>query len=245
MAEFTRADVERIVDERLFARSKAVERVATVSGLEPLTVTLDGGAEVHVTLVDPSLVLAVGERVAIEHAGTGYMITGRAGPPGAPTIPDRELPDSCIGRVVVIAVSVLDIPEGWALMDGGTYAGKLGPVTTPNWCDGRVLRAGQAGTVEFGTTGGTATHTHGSGSLSTNNAGQHDHGGNTSGPSNVTAKVNSSGTNVAANNHNHNIGNGGSHGHNVNSGDTGTGSSLPPWRAVPYIMWIGIAPEAI
>ena len=84
MPDLTRADVEAIVVSVLARRSKTVERVATVSAVDPLTVSLSTG-EAFVTLTDPTLVLAVGDKVKIDWVGTGYMVTGLAGPPSAPT----------------------------------------------------------------------------------------------------------------------------------------------------------------
>jgi hypothetical protein len=91
MPEMTKAEIEQIVDARVASHAKTVERQATVSALDPLTVSLAAG-EVYVTLTDPSLVVAVGDKVHIDWVGTGYAITGLLGAPIAPVEGEPQPP---------------------------------------------------------------------------------------------------------------------------------------------------------
>jgi hypothetical protein len=93
MPEMTKAEIEQIVDARVAAHAKTVERQATVSALDPLTVSLATGPA-YVTLTDPSLVVAVGDKVHIDWVGTGYAITGLLGAPVAPVEGEPQPPAS-------------------------------------------------------------------------------------------------------------------------------------------------------
>lgn len=113
----------------------------------------------------------------------------------------HELPPKSI---LIWHGTIATIPDGFALCDGNNG--------TPDLTDRFVVGAGD--TYDPGDTGGAATHTHDSGSLSTG------------GPSASSWTQAQLGIQVATNVHTH----------DVDSGSTDTASSLPPYYALAFIM---------
>jgi microcystin-dependent protein len=158
------------------------------------------------------------------------------------------------GGIIMWSGAVSAIPTGWVLCDGTN--------STPNLVDRFVVGSGtdSGGTHDVGDTGGTNSltlteaqlpaHTHGAGTLATNETGDHYHLDGTvmdSGAEDTYGStVDASATRVdqsqseTKNNHAH-TSTAGAHSHTIsgNTGSTGSGSSIdnrPAYYALAFIM---------
>jgi len=151
------------------------------------------------------------------------------------------------GGIIMWSGSVASIPSGWAICDGTN--------STPDLSGRFVVHADadSGGTYAPGDTGGSDSvtlteaqlpaHTHGPGSLSTDNSGNHNH---TVTDRSVDNKAGSGSVGILAyssvKQQTRTTSNDGNHSHNVTSGSTGSvgsGSShenRPPYYALAYIM---------
>jgi len=157
-----------------------------------------------------------------------------------------------VGGIIMWSGAVNNIPANWALCDGTNG--------TPDLRDKFVVGAGN--TYAVGTTGGASTHTHanagtatlsgnvGATTLSTTQMPNHDHGQRyrTSGTSvDGSGSASSGGVNPTIWQQNlttGTTGGGQSHTHSISgsaslAGNTGSASSLPPYYALAYIMYLG------
>ena len=130
-----------------------------------------------------------------------------------------------VGSIILWAEAA--IPEGWQVCNGTNG--------TPNLV-GRFPR-GASSDSDLLTTGGSATHVHGNGS--TGSGGAHTHAG-ISGTTGVSSTSNVYGgpEGPAAQPHTHkysaSVQSGGEHSHAI--GNTGSASSMPPYKTLVYIM---------
>jgi hypothetical protein len=128
-----------------------------------------------------------------------------------------------IGGIILWSGAVGAIPANWQLCDGTGG--------TPDLQDKFVVGAGSGYAV--GASGGAATHTHAV-NIASDLGGAHDHGGFTGWwYSSANTDV---GVGIAVvGDHQHAIPTSSQHQHGVN-GNTGSGSTLPPYYALCYIM---------
>lgn len=128
------------------------------------------------------------------------------------------------GVIMLWSGSIASIPDGWALCDGSGG--------TPDLRDRFVVGAGTTYAVDA--TGGAATHTHAAGTYAAATA--------TTGitvAAHLVTTVSQSTADVQClrNTSNHTVTDAG-HGHTI-SGSSASGSSLPPYYALAYIMRTG------
>lgn len=217
------ARIRRIVQEELAKSAKQTQSIGWVTGLDPLTVRLKSGGDIGATARDASLALSIGQRVSLQWAGDGYIVTGLStGPDDEQTTSGGVFP---LGAVCLWPATA-EVPDGWeeAVDLRGLFVVHANP--------------GDAH-FDVGQTGGGTAHSH---TLfgQTNLAGSHDHGGNTGTQSLLHSNRQTGGTAAASPTHTHNIAGDASHSHNVGSGggiaEAFAGNRLPPYTAA-YI-WI-------
>lgn len=130
-----------------------------------------------------------------------------------------------IGGIIIWSGAVGAIPANWQLCDGTGG--------TPDLRDKFVIGAGSSYAVNA--TGGATTHTH-TVAIASGLAGSHNHGGTTGGPNDITVSLTPGAGDIAATHiHTHTISTEAHHQHGVN-GNTGAGSTMPPYLALCYIM---------
>lgn len=152
------------------------------------------------------------------------------------------------GGIIMWSGTIAQIPAGWALCDGVEKTRPDGTkVTPPNLKDKFILGAGGAYPAP---TGGNANHTHAIGAEAPGTTASGDHGHHIDvvfGPAcvnNCSDGARDGSKQVGDDNHNHHLitdtQGAGNHAHTVashaHSGATGSGSTLPPYYALAFIM---------
>ena len=166
---------------------------------------------------------AANARVAL---GLGNAATYTVGD-GADEVPTNSMVSGVpTGGIIMWSGSVLSVPSGWALCNGGTYSKSdgSGSITAPDLRDRFVVGAGTTYAVNGtgGSTSATTSSGGGGGTITTSAAGGHNHGGATQGHSLTTAEI-------PAHNHQQTTGQGSSGsvtGWNVVSNATAASTSL-------------------
>lgn len=153
--------------------------------------------------------------VALETAGPNQVIVDPTNVP--------------IGGIILWSGSVASIPTHFVLCNGANG--------TPDLRDRFVIGAG--GTRSPGATGGASTHTHTVGESGSGGSHSHSVSGTTGGPSATVSRLDGvMGAGSATHTHSFSATSGSAGSHSHSNPSTGSGSNLPPFFALAYIMRI-------
>ena len=136
-----------------------------------------------------------------------------------------------INAIVAYSGGSATLPSGWYVCNGGTIGGTVLPDLRSKFIYGASVDG------DLADTGGATTHTHTSGSTSTDGSHTHTVSATTGGPSSTYGVASGAAGAVASSSHTHSLSastqSNGSHSHTV--GTSGSGSNLPPYVKLYYI----------